>query len=155
MARDSKRFTWPNGLPAWFQGDWWPTQAAEAVQKARLQLLRRLTRRLAEHPHNYNGVFNTVVDTSLVPTYRDIVKQPMDFGTIRRRIEAGQYATIQAMATDVRLVFTNAMLFNPPGHYVHTCAQSLSVHFEDWLATVEPALVRVLRVLARARRLLS
>ena len=137
-----KRFMWPAGLPPVFQGDWWPKEATDAVNKARMQILRRLVRRLVEHHHNYQGIFNTVVDTTHLPTYTDLVKSPMDLGTVRRRLEAGQYVGVDSFATDVRLVFGNAMMFNPPGHYVHTCAQSLGVHFEEWLASVDPTVAR-------------
>lgn len=34
--------------------------------------------------------FNTAVDTLRFPTYRSVVEQPMDFGTIKSRLDHGQ-----------------------------------------------------------------
>ena len=37
---------------------------------------------------------------------------------------------------DVRLVFDNAMLFNPPGHFIHAQAQSLLKDFNHYMTTL-------------------
>ena len=34
--------------------------------------------------------FNTAVDTLRFPTYRSVVEQPMDFGTVKSRLDHGQ-----------------------------------------------------------------
>jgi hypothetical protein len=50
-----------------------------------------------------------------IPDYFDIVKSPMDLGTIRQHLEANEYVEPRVLAADVRLVFHNAMLYNAPG----------------------------------------
>lgn len=50
--------------------------------------------------------------------YKEVIKQPMDFFSIRRRLQRGHYACIQGIAADVKLVCTNAVTFNEP-HDLH------------------------------------
>ena len=69
-----------------------------------------------------------------IPTYPDIVKSPMDLGTVRTRLRQGHYSSLLDFAGDVRLTFCNATTFNPPGHYVHCVAASLLQGFECALA---------------------
>ncbi|KAJ2454223.1 hypothetical protein EV183_001708 [Coemansia sp. RSA 2336] len=59
-----------------------------------------------------------------VPTYPDIVKTPMDLGTIRKKLDRHQYHSEQDFYDDVKLVFSNCFLFNPPDSmvYKHACA---------------------------------
>ncbi|KAH9569890.1 hypothetical protein CY35_02G013400 [Sphagnum magellanicum] len=76
--------------------------------------------------------------------YHEVVKHPMDFGTIRDRMDAKDgtgYKHIQEICDDVRLVFSNATSYNQDGSDVHTMAKTLSDKFEEkWKAIVEPKL---------------
>lgn len=67
-----------------------------------------------------------------IPDYVKIVKNPMDFGTIRANLEGLRYEDMAAFAEHMRLVFRNAMLFNQlPENPVHVAARDLSARFED------------------------
>lgn len=55
----------------------------------------------------------------------------MDLGTIKTKLSQGRYMDTTEFVADVRLVFKNAMRFNPPTHYVHIDAQVLLKRFED------------------------
>ncbi|KAH8074515.1 RNA polymerase II transcription regulator recruiting protein [Aureococcus anophagefferens] len=72
-----------------------------------------------------------------------IAAAPMDFGTVKAKLDAGDY-TVHTFAADVRLVFRNAMTFNVEGDDVHEAALWLDVKFEkryaDALAGVFDAL---------------
>jgi hypothetical protein len=50
--------------------------------------------------------------------YPEIVKKPMDLGTIKKRIENDDYNTVEDIATDIRLVWSNCMLYNRDGSEV-------------------------------------
>lgn len=50
--------------------------------------------------------------------YLDIVKYPMDLGTVKSKLENNLYPTINDAANDVRLVWTNCMLYNRDGSEV-------------------------------------
>lgn len=60
------------------------------------------------------GFFLEPVDPLQVPEYRDVIKRPMDFGTMAKKVTAKQYPTFQAFQDDVDLICSNCKLFNPP-----------------------------------------
>lgn len=82
----------------------------------------------------YSFIFNTAVDPlrQNIPDYFDVIKKPMDFGTIRKRLDTGQYRTYKAFADDVRLVFTNALIYNSIDNDVHAVAQRMATFFEHY-----------------------
>lgn len=60
--------------------------------------------------------------------YPDIVKQPMDLGTVKVNLEQGKYETAEDAAADIRLIWTNCMLYNSSGSEVFTLSISALVH---------------------------
>jgi hypothetical protein len=50
--------------------------------------------------------------------YPEIVLKPMDLGTIKKKIENADYGTVEDIATDIRLVWSNCMLYNRDGSEV-------------------------------------
>ena len=61
-----------------------------------------------------NKVFAFPVDRSVVPDYYDIIKSPMDFSTISRKIDEHDYETFQQFQDDVGLIFYNCIIYNKP-----------------------------------------
>ena len=59
-----------------------------------------------------------------IPDYPTIVTRPMDLGTVQRQLDQGKYAFVLDVAADVDLVWTNAMLYNPPDNWVYKAAQA-------------------------------
>lgn len=80
------------------------------------------------------GAFRTPVDwkTMGLLDYPQIIKHPMDLGTIKSNLEAGKYSSKEEVAADIRLVWTNCMLYNTDGSEVSkkiSCFTSLlSLH---------------------------
>ena len=91
------------------------------------------------------------------PTYRTVVADPIDLGTIRQRLEAGARAAAALPGTppppsvvrlythpdqveaDVARVFANAKAFNPAGTDVHLMADALATRFSArWAALIAP-----------------
>ncbi len=67
-----------------------------------------------------------------IPHYAEIIKTPMDFGTIKGKYKGGRYASAEAFAADVRLVFNNATTFNKGADEpVHVAAVQLGAKFEE------------------------
>lgn len=62
--------------------------------------------------------------------YFDIIKHPMDLATVKSKMEARDYPTPNAFATDVRLIFTNCYKYNPPDHDVVKMARKVQDVFE-------------------------
>jgi transcription initiation factor TFIID subunit 2 len=50
-----------------------------------------------------------------IPHYFDIIKRPMDLGTVKKKLLQGDYIDSEAFFKDVKLVFANCFTFNPPG----------------------------------------
>jgi bromodomain-containing factor 1 len=78
------------------------------------------------------GVFLEPVDWRALdlPLYPQIVKHPMDYGTIKQRLLTGQIPTPAKFAELVRLVYKNAMKFNQQGSQIYDITQKLSDEFE-------------------------
>mmetsp|Transcript_15445 Transcript_15445/g.39181 ORF Transcript_15445/g.39181 Transcript_15445/m.39181 type:complete len:321 (+) Transcript_15445:3-965(+) len=106
-----------------------PSKAATA------SLMKMLT---AISKHKWAYPFKRAVTEKEAPDYKDIIKQPMDFSTIRKRVECGQVSSLTELRGDLSLVFSNAMLYNAKGSDYYKMAESLAEHtrteFERLLA---------------------
>nr|TKW36969.1 hypothetical protein SEVIR_1G016300v2 [Setaria viridis] len=89
--------------------------------------------------HKFAWVFNKPVDAVGLGLhdYFEIIRHPMDLGTIRGRLSHGQYRNPKEFAEDVRLTFQNAMTYNPKGHDVHIMAEQLLGIFEAQWPEIE------------------
>eukprot|EP00897_Mesotaenium_endlicherianum_P002199 jgi/Mesen1/2006/ME000147S01095 len=72
----------------------------------------------------YN-VFAEPVKAEQVPDYYDVIKDPMDFLTMRKRINAGHYTSWEQFKMDILLVCGNAMRYNAPGTFYFRQAKLL------------------------------
>lgn len=69
-----------------------------------------------------------------IPDYPQIVKNPMDIGTVRKRLHEGYYnGQIEQFVHDIRRVFMNAIMYNDPFHQIHKLAVQCSNIFEKKL----------------------
>ncbi|XP_072987912.1 uncharacterized protein [Typha latifolia] len=59
-------------------------------------------------------VFAEPVDPDELPDYHEIIKHPMDFGTVRKKLSSGAYASLEQFEKDVFLISWNAMRYNAP-----------------------------------------
>ncbi|KAL7613735.1 hypothetical protein Lser_V15G04832 [Lactuca serriola] len=59
-----------------------------------------------------HAVFSDPVDPNELPDYHEIIKQPMDFGTVRRKLDEGLYSNLEELEADVYLICSNAMQYN-------------------------------------------
>ncbi|PSR95712.1 Transcription factor like [Actinidia chinensis var. chinensis] len=96
-----------------------------------------LLSRLMKHKHAW--VFNKPVDAKALGLhdYHDIIKNPMDLGTVKSRLAKNWYKSPREFAEDVRLTFRNAMTYNPKGQDVHVMAEELLMIFEEKWAVIE------------------
>ncbi|XP_076951810.1 uncharacterized protein LOC143625333 [Bidens hawaiensis] len=59
-----------------------------------------------------HAVFSEPVDPDELPDYHEIIKHPMDFGTVRSKLDGGLYANLEELESDVYLICSNAMQYN-------------------------------------------
>lgn len=70
--------------------------------------------------------------------YPEIIKKPMDLGTVQTKLEAGRYGgSTEKFAADVRLVWKNAMAYNRQDSEIWTTADNLSRVFEKKFAKIK------------------
>ncbi|WCJ27308.1 Transcription factor GTE12 [Euphorbia peplus] len=96
-----------------------------------------LIKSLINHPSGWP--FKEPVDPVAlsIPDYFSVISKPMDLGTIRSKLEKSLYSGTDEFAADVRLTFSNAMLYNPPSNFVHTMAVTLKRVFETKWKSLE------------------
>jgi hypothetical protein len=63
--------------------------------------------------------------------YPQIIKHPMDLGTVRTRLKKGHYKTLFQVAEDVRLVWSNCMTYNADGSDFYKLADSLQKKWDE------------------------
>ncbi|TKS77828.1 Zinc finger domain protein 2A [Collichthys lucidus] len=71
------------------------------------------------------------VNPRLVPGYRRIIKNPMDFLTMRERLLQGGYCSCEEFAADAHLVFNNCELFNEDTSEVGMAGHAMRRFFES------------------------
>lgn len=104
-----------------------------------------LLQKIMNHKHGW--VFNQPVDVKRLGLhdYFDIIKHPMDLGTVKARLTKNWYKPPREFAEDVRLTFHNAMTYNPAGQDVHIMAAELLRMFEEKWPAIEIEYDRKLR----------
>jgi hypothetical protein len=74
------------------------------------------------------------VDEDYYTDYSDKVDEPMDLGSIARRVSVGFYAHADEFAEDVRKVWSNCQAYNDESSEIHNNSKDLGTHFEDLLS---------------------
>ncbi|GAB4827105.1 hypothetical protein Ancab_033992 [Ancistrocladus abbreviatus] len=89
-----------------------------------------ILKKLMKHPAGW--IFNKPVDpvTLKIPDYFSVISKPMDLGTIKSKLDKSVYSFAEEFESDVRLTFSNAMLYNPPTNQVHLMAKELDAFFD-------------------------
>uniref|UniRef100_A0A671QLR5 histone acetyltransferase n=1 Tax=Sinocyclocheilus anshuiensis TaxID=1608454 RepID=A0A671QLR5_9TELE len=86
--------------------------------------------------------FRQPVDPMLlgIPDYFDIVKNPIDLSTIKRKLDTGQYQEPWQYVDDVWLMFNNAWLYNRKTSRVYKYCSKLAEVFEQEIDPVMQSL---------------
>ncbi|KAH0618426.1 hypothetical protein JD844_017611 [Phrynosoma platyrhinos] len=107
-----------------------------------------LTEMFSKQHEAYAWPFYKPVDVTALglKNYHDIVKCPMDLGTIKNKMENNEYKDTQEFAADIRLMFMNCYRYNSPDQEVVAMARKLQDVFEMQFAKIpdEPASYRPL-----------
>jgi hypothetical protein len=113
-----------------------PTTTKELALSPSIPLVMRLCAKVHRLVADYSRLswpFLEPVDPVAlgIPDYPDVIRHPMDLGTIERKLLAGVYGSADAFVADMRLVFDNAKTYNPPDHDVHKMAVQLETFFDS------------------------
>ncbi|CAG2174676.1 unnamed protein product, partial [Oppiella nova] len=80
--------------------------------------------------HEHCWPFLLPVNTKQFPTYKKIIKKPMDTTTIRSKLDASSYKNKEDFSQDVRLIFDNCVTFNEDESPVGQAGHNLRAFFE-------------------------
>ena len=86
----------------------WPVFPRHLVKK----VLTTILENVVEYDKERGGVFSVPVPKDEFPEYYEQIKKPMDYGTIKRKLENEEYRSAQAMQKDFILIMQNCRQFN-------------------------------------------
>merc|ERR1719225_305479 len=88
--------------------------------------------------HQFGWPFQTPVDANKlnIPDYHKIIKHPMDFGTIKKRLDNNYYWSAKECIKDFNTVFTNCYVYNKAGEDILVMAQTLEKLFLTKIASM-------------------
>ncbi|PXF42781.1 Transcription factor GTE10 [Gracilariopsis chorda] len=118
------------------------TPSAKLDKDGKAKLFKRLDKIVLQiTKHKYAFPFLEPVDPvrEQCPDYLVRVKKPMDYGTIRKRLEKGAYDSLDDVAADVRQIKINCCQYNGEDHQFSRWAIELSNKFEVMAANAEDA----------------
>lgn len=86
----------------------WPALPRHLVKPILSTLLEEVTK----YDEEKGGIFSTPVPRDEFPEYYEVIEHPMDYGTMKQKLERGEYRSAQAMQKDFILVMQNCLKFN-------------------------------------------
>lgn len=75
--------------------------------------------------------FHRAVDAKLVPDYYTVIKEPMDFQTMEKRMNICHYKTKDQFVYDFRLIVNNCRSYNTPETTYYRCADTVEALFDQ------------------------
>jgi len=120
-------------IPGVLQAGWRPTQVVRNLAKDRSPLtdLQAQLGAVLKFVKNMKDSwpFHEPVDTKLVTDYAKIIKEPMDFKTMRERLDKSYYKTKEMFYNDFMLIVLNCRTYNDPSTTYCRCADSIEKQF--------------------------
>uniref|UniRef100_A0A8I6AL41 Bromodomain and PHD finger containing, 3 n=1 Tax=Rattus norvegicus TaxID=10116 RepID=A0A8I6AL41_RAT len=99
-------------------------QAAMELELMPFTVLLRTTLDLLQEKDPAH-IFAEPVSLSEVPDYLEFISKPMDFSTMRRKLESHLYHTLEEFEEDFNLIVTNCMKYNAKDTIFHRAAVRL------------------------------
>jgi len=96
----------------------WPALPRTEVSK----VLKSLLEEVLKHDEAKGGIFSVSVPRDDFPEYYAQIETPMDYGTMKSRLDNGEYRSGQSMQKDFRLVMQNCLQFN--AHESEICQEA-------------------------------
>nr|XP_019934737.1 PREDICTED: bromodomain-containing protein 1-like isoform X2 [Paralichthys olivaceus] len=102
-------------------------QSVLEVQLTPFSILLRAVLSQLQEKDQYN-IFAQPVSVKEVPDYLDHIKNPMDFSTMRKRIDAHDYRSLEEFEADFNLMISNCMSYNSKDTFFYKAAQRMQDH---------------------------
>jgi hypothetical protein len=127
----------------------------QAVMDRLMEQCRQILKEL--QTKDVHSIFAAPVDPVAlnIPNYLEIIKEPMDLGTIENRMNVNVIESPEEFARLVRLTFTNAIKYNSmPDNPVHQAARTMLTIFNSRFGSIDKAFetARKSRKLTKAER---
>jgi ATP-dependent helicase STH1/SNF2 len=72
-------------------------------------------------------IFEKLPSKKIFPDYYHIIKQPISFNEIKKRIRNGDYMSLEQFQADFKQMFNNARIYNEEGSIVYDDANAMDV----------------------------
>ncbi|XP_034443504.1 bromodomain-containing protein 1-like isoform X1 [Hippoglossus hippoglossus] len=102
-------------------------QSVLEVQLTPFNILLRAVLSQLQEKDQYS-IFAQPVSIKEVPDYMDHIKTPMDFSTMRKRIDAHDYRSLEEFEADFNLLIANCMSYNSKDTFFYKAAQRMQDH---------------------------
>ncbi|XP_071314773.1 bromodomain-containing protein 1-like isoform X2 [Trachinotus anak] len=102
-------------------------QSVLEVQLTPFNILLRAVLCQLQEKDQYS-IFAQPVSIKEVPDYLDHIKNPMDFSTMRKRIDAHCYRSLEEFEMDFDLIIANCMTYNAKDTFFYKAAQRMQDH---------------------------
>ena len=115
-----------------------PTKNASKGRDTNQLLFLKTVVMRAMMQHRLSLPFRKPVDADLLnlSDYHDVILEPMDFGTIKSRLEEKHYWSAEECISDFKLVFNNCYTYNQPGEDIVSDAEELESFFKIKVAAM-------------------
>ncbi|XP_013882171.1 bromodomain-containing protein 1 isoform X2 [Austrofundulus limnaeus] len=102
-------------------------QSVLEVQLSPFSILLRSVLSQLQAKDQYS-IFAQPVSIKEVPDYMEHIKEPMDFSTMRKRIDAHDYRSLDEFEADFNLIITNCMKYNAKDTFFYKAGQRMQDH---------------------------
>jgi hypothetical protein len=112
-----------------------PVETVELMPDDQLKRCYMVVKELKNPRHKeYSWPFERPVDAAAwgASDYYEIIKRPMDMTTYERKLNEFEYAHEDELANDIRLMFQNCYIYNPPGHQIYELGKKFEKVFEKY-----------------------
>ncbi|ODQ65354.1 Bromodomain-containing protein, partial [Nadsonia fulvescens var. elongata DSM 6958] len=65
-----------------------------------------------------------------IPTYYDVIQNPMDISTMEKKLNAGEYETVMEFGIDMEYIVANCVAFNGPDSFISNMVKSIKASFD-------------------------
>jgi bromodomain-containing factor 1 len=121
------------------------TKVSLALHRAQMKWCSGTLRTLKRHGDA--GPFLQPVDPVAlgIPDYVNVIKKPMDLGSVEKKLNGNEYATANDLIDDVQLMLQNCFTYNPPSHPVHVMGRNVERAFSAQLKRLPKEVVLTLK----------